>query len=193
MIPERFDIQAVIPAEQTNEQIPEVLESLLQERFKMQVYRLVVAKGGAKLEKTDLADGLSGRSTKTSGRVTAQATLPGFAEYLSQKLDRPVVADAAGPSIFTSIQEQFGLRLAAAKTGVRVVVVDGSQRPQPTTESRSRTAVGESIAEPPPRNSEAAKHHFKSPPHVLKPRSNCGARLRPCRRASARRGTLRER
>ncbi len=149
---ERFDILAVMPAEQTNDQIPEMLQALLEERFKlkthdetkeMQIYRLVVAKDGAKLEKPDQANGISGRSTKTTERVTAQVTLASFAEYLSQKLDRPVVdqtgltgaykiqlewspdtADAAGPSIFTAIQEQLGLRLAAAKTGVRVVVVD---------------------------------------------------------------------
>jgi uncharacterized protein (TIGR03435 family) len=153
---ERFDILAVIPADQTNDQIPEMLEALLQERFKlkthdetkeMQVYRLVVAKGGAKLEKADQADGISGRSTKTTERVTARVTPATFAEYLSQRLDRPVVdqtglagvykiqlewspdtADAAGPSIFSAIQEQLGLRLAAARTGVRVVVVDGIEK-----------------------------------------------------------------
>jgi uncharacterized protein (TIGR03435 family) len=105
---------------------------------------MVVAKGGARLEKADQADGISGRSTKTTERVTARVTLSSLAEYLSQKLDRPVVdqtglagtykiqlewspdtADATGPSIFTAIQEQLGLRLAAAKTGVRMVVVDG--------------------------------------------------------------------
>ena len=153
---ERFDILAVMPADQTNDQIPEMLEALLQERFKlkthdetkeMQVYRLVPVKGGAKLEKADQANGISGRSTNTSERVTAQVTLASFAEYLSQKLDRPVVdqtglagaykiqlewspdtADATGPSLFTAIQEQLGLRLAAAKTGVRTVVVDGIEK-----------------------------------------------------------------
>jgi uncharacterized protein (TIGR03435 family) len=153
---ERFDIQAVIPADQTNDQIPEMLEALLHERFKlkthdetkdMQVYRLIVAKGGAKLEKADQASGISGRSTKTTEQVTARITLASFAEYLSQKLDRPVVdqtglagvykiqlewgpdtVDAAGPSIFTAMPEQLGLRLAAAKTGVRVVVVDGIEK-----------------------------------------------------------------
>src|ERR1700744_181678 len=35
---ERFDIMAVIPADETNDQIPEMLEALLQERFKLKTH-----------------------------------------------------------------------------------------------------------------------------------------------------------
>jgi uncharacterized protein (TIGR03435 family) len=38
-------------------------------------------------------------------------------------------ADASGPSIFTAIQEQLGLRLESAKGPVEVLVIDSVQKP----------------------------------------------------------------
>jgi uncharacterized protein (TIGR03435 family) len=58
---ERFDIQAKIPAGATAEQIPEMLQALLADRFKMTshpdtkdfpVYALIVAKGGLKIKES---------------------------------------------------------------------------------------------------------------------------------------------
>jgi len=158
---QRFDILAVIPATQNNDQIPEMVAALLQERFKLkrhqdtkeqQVYRLVFVNRGPNLQKAEKETGISGRSTKTVEQVNAQTTLPRFAEYLSERLDRPVVdqtgltgvysihlewmpdsaaatgVDAAGPSIFTAVQEQLGLRLVAGKAAVRLLVVDSIEK-----------------------------------------------------------------
>lgn len=154
---QRFDIMAVIPAAFSEAQIPEMLAALLVERFglkthdetkEMQVYTLEPAKGGAKLKKAESAGGVSGKSTKTTERVSARTTMAGLADYLSGRMDRPVVdrtglegpyeielewtpdtvatpgAEAPGPSIFTAIQEQLGLRLSAGKAPVRLLVVD---------------------------------------------------------------------
>jgi uncharacterized protein (TIGR03435 family) len=154
---QRFDILAVIPAARSNDQISQMLEALLRERFNLKtheetkeekVYRLFVVNSGANLEKAERESGISGRSTKTVERVNARTTLASFAEYLSERLDRPVLdqtaltgvysirlewmpdtaaaagADAAGPSIFTAVQEQLGLRLVAAKTSVQLLIVD---------------------------------------------------------------------
>ena len=41
----------------------------------------------------------------------------------------PPPADTIGPSIFTAIQEQLGLRLESTKGPVEVVIIDGAQRP----------------------------------------------------------------
>jgi uncharacterized protein (TIGR03435 family) len=158
---QRFDILAVIPAAQSNDQIPQMLGALLQERFKLkthqdtreeQVYRLVLANSGPNLEKAEKETGISGRSTKTVEQVSARITLASFAEYLSERLDRPVVdqtglagvysihlkwmpdtapaagVDAVGPSIFTAVQEQLGLRLAAGKAAVRFLIVDSIEK-----------------------------------------------------------------
>ena len=158
---QRFDILAVIPAAQNNDQLPEMLGALLQERFKLkvhedtkeeQVYRLVLANGAPKVQKAEKETGISGRSTRTVEQANAQTTLAHFAEYLSERLDRPVVdqtgltgpysihvewtpdtapatvADATGPSIFTAIQEQLGLRLVSGKSPVQLVVVDSIEK-----------------------------------------------------------------
>ncbi len=41
----------------------------------------------------------------------------------------PPPADASGPSIFTAVQEQLGLRLESAKGQVEVLVIDSVQKP----------------------------------------------------------------
>ena len=40
-------------------------------------------------------------------------------------------ADAKGPSIFTAVQEQLGLKLAAERAAVEVLVIDHVERPDP--------------------------------------------------------------
>jgi len=42
----------------------------------------------------------------------------------------PPPADPSGPSIFTAIQEQLGLRLVSTKGPVEVLVIDGAQKPE---------------------------------------------------------------
>ena len=156
---QRFDILAKIPADVPKDRIPDMLQSLLADRFRLQlhretrelpVYSLSLAKSGPKLPKADSSGGLSINDGRGRSRVTGRVTLAWFADFLSQRLDRPVqdqtglegvytvnlewVRDSAdvnspapsdaGASLFTALQEQLGLRLVAAKGPVEVLVVD---------------------------------------------------------------------
>jgi uncharacterized protein (TIGR03435 family) len=118
----------------------------------LQAYVIEVAKGGPKLEK---AEGDSDRDSSTNsshGSLVAQKTsMDLFAQVIARQVDLPVVNQTglagaynfklqwtpekelsrpdAGPSIFTAIQEQLGLRLRAQKTPLEVIVIDHAEKP----------------------------------------------------------------
>ena len=129
--------------------------ALHREAKPIEAYVLEVAKNGPKLEK---GDGQGARTSNGRGDIVAtNATMDRFAEILSRQTDLPVVnqtglegvfnlklqwtpenarlatpADGAGidgPSIFTAIQEQLGLRLHAQKVPVEVLVIDHVEKP----------------------------------------------------------------
>jgi uncharacterized protein (TIGR03435 family) len=155
---ERYDIVAKLPPNTTWEQRLRMFQALLAERFKMAVHRetrelpvyaMVPAKEGFKLREVEMGHGgfSAGR-----GQIKAQKMpLAMFAERLSQIVDRPVLDEtgikgafdftveftpedatpgdaASGPSIFTAIQQQLGLKLEARKGSVEVLVVDRADR-----------------------------------------------------------------
>ena len=133
-----------------------MLQTLLAERFKLAVHHetrtveafaLETAKGRPKLEKAG-----NGESTTSNGRglIDARAiTMDRFAEVLSRQMDLPVVNHTGlqgsfnlklewnrensrpelGPSIFTAIQEQLGMRLRSQKTPIDVLVIDHAEKP----------------------------------------------------------------
>lgn len=104
----RFDITAKLPEGAKEDQIPQMLQALLAERFKMVVHRetkehavyaLVEAKGGLKLKTTEVPAGSEARGTQTSMTTGPEGahlkatsiTLGGLAEVISHFSDRPVV------------------------------------------------------------------------------------------------------
>ncbi|HVW09388.1 MAG TPA: TIGR03435 family protein [Bryobacteraceae bacterium] len=121
------------------------------EEREMPVLALRIAKGGAKLRPTDTAEvGLSGGRGRISiaGGNDALAVL---AYELSWRLDRPVIdqtglkgryaftlnwsedetssLSSAGPSLFTALEEQLGLKLEAARGPVTFLVIDHAEKP----------------------------------------------------------------
>jgi uncharacterized protein (TIGR03435 family) len=152
---ERFEITAKADRPVDGDVLMTMLQTLLAERFQlamhresrpMQVYVLDLARKGPKLEKGDGA----GASTN-NGRgdlVARNITMDRFAEVLSRQMDLPVVnrtgldgvfnlrlqwaperSAVDGPSVFTAIQEQLGLRLRAQKVPMEILVIDHAERP----------------------------------------------------------------
>jgi uncharacterized protein (TIGR03435 family) len=122
------------------------------------VYELVSAKAGPRLPAPKAGGALSAaRSSESLPRVEdgnlvfRGTSMPEFAEMLSQlrDIDRPVVDRTGikgvfditlkgaatamlqpdGPSLFTLVQEQLGLKLVSAKAPIEVLVVDHAESP----------------------------------------------------------------
>jgi len=110
---------------------------------------LVVARNGQKLENVKDA-GRPDIRVSNGSFIFQNVSMPDFAEKLSdlRTIDRPVVdrtgiqgvfditlksaasamLENDGPSIFTLIQEQLGLRLEAKKAPVEILVVDHAEK-----------------------------------------------------------------
>lgn len=97
---ERYDVVAKLPAGANKDQIPEMLQTLLKERFQlkvhtetkvMPVYALVAAKSGAKLHESQSEAGLRMSMSPKGRTMTGTATTSRLADVLSGSLDRPVI------------------------------------------------------------------------------------------------------
>ncbi len=153
---DRFDIVALADQPVNDDHTMMVmLQAVLAERFKLAIHRetrmteayvLEAAEGGPKFQKGD-----AGPSSTDHGRgnlIVANTTIDRFAELLSRQTNVPVLNRTGmegsfhvrlkwsrntslddGPSLFTAIQEQLGLRLRPEKVPVEVMVIDHAQRP----------------------------------------------------------------
>jgi uncharacterized protein (TIGR03435 family) len=121
------------------------------ETRQLPVYALVQAKGGTKMTvaKPDEKAMLTGVGNGTNNTLTGQAMT--MADLVHSPLLKPegrmVVdqtgltgrydftvksatgADTDGPSLFTAMEEQLGLKLVSTKAAVEVIVVDHVERP----------------------------------------------------------------
>jgi uncharacterized protein (TIGR03435 family) len=122
------------------------------ESREMSVYILSVGKDGSKL-KTPAGQTGSMRANGSNGKMTIAgngAPVNALATFLGQQLRRPVIdktnltglfdfelswgnsnapTDEIGPSVFTALQEQVGLKLESAKAPVEVLMIESIQKP----------------------------------------------------------------
>ena len=161
-----YDVQAQPEAgfTPTKEQAMEMLQSMLEDRFKLKIrrqpkdtpiYALVVDKGGVKMPATratqpgtinfgygqlrasaQTAASLINILTQAAGRKVVDKT--GLTELYDMELkwtpDQSLVPpgtdiDTTGPSLFTALQEQLGLRLVPETGQVDTFVVESVQKP----------------------------------------------------------------
>jgi len=151
-----YDIEAKAPPETAPQQMRLMFQALLAERFKLtvhhetrtlSVYELVVAKSGPKLQEASSTarPGFSSQGGRGGVRMNAQkVTLAGFADWLSRNVERPVIdknnltcdfgfklewaREGDGPSVFTALQDQLGLKLQATKAPIEILVIDHAEK-----------------------------------------------------------------
>jgi uncharacterized protein (TIGR03435 family) len=145
------------PTEQLRVMLQKLLEERFQLKLRrepreMPVWELVVDKGGPKMPKHDPADldrGPMGPGPNGRGMSGKNLPMSYLAFSLSRMLDRNVVDKTGldgswdvtldfvreqdpnqdGPSIYTAVREQLGLRLVSARGPVEHLVIESAERP----------------------------------------------------------------
>lgn len=131
--------------------------AIRREQRRMTGYELRVAKNGPKLKPGDPDEQWNEGTMKGGifrGRlILHQANMPMLAEFLAGQVGRPVVnrtglagifdvdfkwmpddpaaesSSASGPSLFTALDEQLGLKLEPARVDVDVLFIDHTEKP----------------------------------------------------------------
>ena len=151
---ECYDITAKLPPGASTAQFAPMLQALLRERFAMSFHRetrdvpayaLIVSKSGLKAQPAK-PGGRTGFRIRPGHIESESATMAGLTDKLSRLADRPAVDKTSltgnyefrldwapdptlndagsGPSLYTAIEEQLGLKLDARKEPMEVVVID---------------------------------------------------------------------
>jgi uncharacterized protein (TIGR03435 family) len=143
----------------SEDQLKLMTRGLLADRFQLKLhevnrevpgYSMVVAKGGLKAKSLDeAARNPSTNESSKPGLAFGTTTMPGVARALAAQLGRPVIDRTnitgryalqlrlgsfsddgdSGPSLFTALEEQLGLKLESQKVPSRILVIDHVEKP----------------------------------------------------------------
>jgi uncharacterized protein (TIGR03435 family) len=157
---DRFNIEAKAedPTKATEEQLLQMLQALVIERFNMKFHReskempgyaMVVGKNGpkfkeAKGEEASMSFGPNGKPGRGPNSVTMRKySMSNLADLLTN-FGNPIVDktgltgyyeftlswdEDAGPTLYTALQEQLGLKLEPEKVPVSFIVIESAQKP----------------------------------------------------------------
>jgi uncharacterized protein (TIGR03435 family) len=155
---ERYNIEAKAAGPVDDRELAAMMQAMLAERFQLVFHRetrplsgyaLVVAKGGLKLKASE--PDTASRANTDRGRIEAEGcTMALVAQKLAEAVHLPVVDQTAvagqfsftlkwtpdemqakepgGPSLFTAVQEQLGLKLEGRKVPTEVLVIDRAEK-----------------------------------------------------------------
>jgi len=163
-VEERYDIIAKAGRPASENEMRQMLQALLLERFQMKTYRetkelpvyvLLPGKGEAKVRPA-AADEKPALSGNQQGTTFTAFPISRFTFMLTRRMDRPVLDQTglkgiytytvdlsglgfagrpaerqegdAGPSIFTTVQRDLGLRLEARKEPISILVIDSANK-----------------------------------------------------------------
>lgn len=129
--------------------------ALHREAREQTVYALTIARGGPKLkESADQSKSGLMMGARRGVMESRGSDLDTLVKFLGERLQRPVLnrtgltahydfklewtpdspgatgGDTSGPSIFTAIQEQLGLKLESQKAPVDTLVIEGAEKPE---------------------------------------------------------------
>jgi uncharacterized protein (TIGR03435 family) len=156
---DRFDLAGKAPKGVPNSEMKPMLQALLKDRFKvalhretrgMQVYNMIVAKGGLKLAPYDPAHPLAIPPRSGGSMMKATGTMSEIADRLTSLAGRPVLdktgvegryafiltytplsstGDSPGlPDFFTAVEQQLGLKLQSKREPLEVLIIDHTER-----------------------------------------------------------------
>lgn len=154
---DRFDVNAKAEGAAQGQQLLQMLQTLLADRFQLvfhreqkiaPAYALVLVKSGLKIKPVEGAEGSN--SHGSNGELTATGmTMPGLADYLSRRFGAPVAdltettgafefklqwstegdKDDMQSALFSALQSQIGVKVESRKLPMDVIVVDKAEKP----------------------------------------------------------------
>ena len=160
---DKFNIEAKVgiplrPWPDSNEQLSQMLQSLLEQRFRLvvhwemrqeMIYSLVIAKGGAKIKAAAESENpgfdggpglmrsmavplayLAGNLSTVLGRTVLDKTgREGKFDYTLSYAPEGAPPDDDRPSLYTALEQQLGLKLESTKGPVEFLVIDHAEKP----------------------------------------------------------------